>query len=186
MATNVKLSTLIESCHNEQMIRLLLLTFLLHSCLKPAQVKNQQQIIHSMASAIEQKYPKINHMEVEEFRNLKSDSFILVDIRSPKERQVSTIPGSIDKNALKSMPESTLEAKQIIFFCTIGERSSRYATEYQQQNQKLKVSNLHGSILSWIQKGGSLQDLSKQETKKVHVYSEAWSFVPKDFEPVWN
>lgn len=168
------------------MLRLILLSTLLYSCLNPASVSNQKEVISSMANTIARKYSSINHISAKQLKGLNKGAFILVDVRSPKERLVSTIPGSIDKNRFEKIEASEMKDKQIIFYCTIGERSSRYATKFAELNKNAKVSNLHGSILSWIQEGGPLEDSSKQNTKKVHVYSEAWSFVPKSFEPVWN
>jgi rhodanese-related sulfurtransferase len=139
-----------------------------------------------MANTIARKYSSINHISAHRLKSLKKGTFILVDVRSPKERLVSTIPGSIDKKRFEEIAASEIKNKQVIFYCTIGERSSRYASDFLEQNKEVKVSNLHGSILGWIQEGGPLEDPTKQETKKVHVYSEAWSFVPKSFEPVWN
>lgn len=108
------------------------------------------------------------------------DNYILVDVRSPIEVKLSTLPSAINITDYKTI-SSTLKPR--IFYCTIGMRASRFV-----QNQSLPGENLvlKGGILSWLHAGGKLHNSDGTEVSIVHVGSEAWKVTPKGIEAVWE
>ena len=171
------------------MKKLFVLPLLLLSCFNPQGVDNQAEIIKSVANTVALKHPNVNHIKPQDLRKLKADEFLLVDVRTGREQEVSKIKGAITAAEFELLLESqkeSLNQKQIVFYCTIGARSSAYAATLLKSGYEGRVSNLHGSILAWVQAGLPLVDKDEKVTKKVHVYSEAWSFVPKGYEAVWR
>lgn len=117
--------------------------------------------------------------------NLSDDqrgSYIVVDARSPVEREVSMIEGSIDQAQFESNID-VYQNKKIIVYCTIGYRSGFYAKELRQRG--LDAYNLREGILGWTQAGGQLVNTEGQETPKVHVYSRPWDLGVKDHVAVF-
>jgi len=107
---------------------------------------------------------------------------ILVDVRSPAEQQVSMIPGAItvaefEKNKHK------YKNKIVITYCTIGYRSGRFAGQLIKEN--FNAFNLEGSLLGWVHTNGQLLDAKGRPTKKLHIYSKGWNYLPKGFIPVY-
>ena len=101
--------------------------------------------------------------------------FVLVDVRSDKEINVSVIPGAItkaeyEKNAAKHRD------KLIIPYCTVGGRSGAYAKQL--AGQGVKVKNYEGSILKWVDAGLPLVTLDGQPTNRVHTYSNRYRIPP--------
>ena len=72
--------------------------------------------------------------------------------------------------------------KKIVLYCTIGNRSGRYAKKLRQQ--KIESYNLVGGILAWAWDEGQLID-SQGLTKRVHVYGARWNLLPNSYEAVY-
>lgn len=109
-----------------------------------------------------------------------ASDFVLVDVRSEKEVNVSVIPGAItkaeyEKNAAKH------RGKLVIAYCTVGGRSGAYAKQL--AGQGVKVKNYEGSILKWVDAELPLVTLDGQPTNRVHTYSDRYR-VPAKYEPV--
>lgn len=170
-------------------MKLLMTAFLLFSsCINPQEAKNKGEIVKAMAKAIAKKYGDAPQMTIEEFQKIpQKDAVILVDVRGPEERAVSTIAGAINRevfeNKLQENPQD-LAGKTIVSFCTIGERSSKYTRELKKRD--LNAFNLQESILGWSQRQLPLVDSQGKETRKVHVYGEAWNLIPKNYQGVWE
>lgn len=129
---------------------------------------------------------------------------ILVDCRTPGERAVSRLPGSIPQEAfearLKGQGSSasskggdsseatgaaaSLEGATVVAYCTIGYRSGLFANGLA-KDHGLKAYNLRGSILSWAHAGGALVDATGKPTKRLHTYGAKWALEPAGYESTW-
>jgi rhodanese-related sulfurtransferase len=104
---------------------------------------------------------------------------LLVDVRSPEERAVSTLPGAVDRReAEKALRNGTIAADvPVVCFCTIGLRSGVAAAALQRRFKERDVKNLARGVLGWTWESGDqpfvLPDGS--ETLQVHTYSSAWA-----------
>ncbi|GJL72331.1 MAG: hypothetical protein NMNS01_15300 [Nitrosomonas sp.] len=117
--------------------------------------------------------------------NLSSDQrniYIIVDVRSSEEREISIIGGSIDQAHFESNIEA-YQKKKVVVYCTIGYRSGFYAETLRRQG--LDAYNLSEGVLGWIQAGGLLVNTDGQITPRVHVYSRPWDLGVKDHVAVF-
>ena len=106
--------------------------------------------------------------------------FVVVDVRSDKEVNVSVIPGAITKAQFEKDADK-YRGKVIIPYCTVGGRSGAYAKQLAAKG--VKVKNYEGSILKWIDAGLPLVTLDGQPTNRVHTYSDRYR-IPAKYEQV--
>ena len=114
--------------------------------------------------------------------NLMADSrTVLIDIREPREQQVSMLPGTITE---KDFMNNSLNYKNAvkIAYCTISYRSGKFAQKLQRKG--IPVYNLRGGILAWVHAGGKIYD-QNGEAHRIHVYGRKWNLSPERYEAVW-
>ncbi len=109
-----------------------------------------------------------------------ASDFVLVDVRSDAEVNVSVIPGAITK-AQYEKNAKLYENKTVIVYCTVGGRSGAYAKQLAANG--VKVKNYKGSILQWVNAELPLQTLDGNPTNRVHTYSSRYR-VPAKYEQV--
>ncbi len=105
---------------------------------------------------------------------------VLVDVREPRERQVSTLPGAISQEEFEADPQR-YRSSLVVPYCTIGLRSGLYGQQLQQQG--FQVRNLAGSALAWAH-ADLLFEHQGQPTRRLHVYSPDWNMLPRGYEAV--
>jgi len=109
------------------------------------------------------------------------DAPLLVDVRPEVERAVSTIPGTMSREAFEADRERFRD-RDIVAYCTVGARSGWYASSLREEGWS--VRNLEGGLLAWTHAGGALTDASGDETRRIHVYGKRWNLAAKGYEPV--
>jgi len=150
--------------------------------MSPNQVANKSKIIEEMANTIQKKFPSVQNITVDDsIHNPKFSDSVFLDVRSENEKKVSIIPQSISMDQFNKNSK-LYKNKKIIVYCTIGYRSSEKVIELSKKG--FKAYNLKAGILAWAEQG-LLFEKNGTETKKVHVYAEAWNFLPKDYEGVY-
>lgn len=152
----------------------------LPSCIDPAKTAQPDKVVLSMSDALVKKYPETPVILVPELEG-KTD-IVLVDVREQKEIDVSIIPGAITQAEFEKNKEQ-YKGKLIVPYCTIGLRSTLYTNKLMKEGFKAK--NLKGGVLSYAHEGKSFIKDGK-ETKKVHVYGEAWNLLPKTYEGIFE
>jgi len=108
------------------------------------------------------------------------DRFVIVDVRSVAESNVSVIPGAITKAQFERKSEQH-QSKAIIVYCTSGFRSAKYANKLKQKGWN--AWNYKGSILDWCKHKLPLTTVEGTVTKRVHTYS-VWNRVPSEYTAV--
>lgn len=103
---------------------------------------------------------------------------VLIDVRSPAERAISTIPGALSVEVY----EAEAPDGPVVTFCTIGARSGDYAARLLTEGRE--VRNLSGSLLAWTHAGGPLVD-DAGPTVRLHVYGPRWDLAASGIEAVW-
>lgn len=143
----------------------------------------KQEKIMTMYRQYIPEFPQVEGITVEELQQLQQEQprLILVDVRSPEERAVSSIPGSISTEEFEHQLAEYQDTK-IIAYCTIGYRSGKYAQKMRQQG--VEILNLEGSLLAWSHIQGRLSNRNGI-TRKVHVFNRQWGLTAADYEPVW-
>ncbi|KAA1258698.1 molybdopterin biosynthesis protein MoeB [Rubripirellula obstinata] len=111
---------------------------------------------------------------------LPEPDFVVVDVRSDKEINVSIIPGAISK-AQYEKDSAKYQDKLVIPYCTVGGRSGAYAREL--AGKGVNVKNYKGSILKWVDAGLPLITPEGQPTNRVHTYSDRYR-IPAKYEQV--
>ena len=106
--------------------------------------------------------------------------FVLVDVRSVAEINVSIIPGAITKADFEKDREQ-YRGRTVIPYCTVGVRSGTYARQLAASG--MKVRNYKGSILEWVGAELPLVTLDGQPTNRVHTYSNRYR-VPSKYQQV--
>ncbi len=106
--------------------------------------------------------------------------FVVVDVRSDAEVNVSVIPGAITK-AHYEKNKSQYANRLVIAYCTVGGRSGAYAKQL--AGDGVNVKNYQGSILKWVDAGLPLVTLDGMPTNRVHTYSDRYR-IPTKYEQV--
>lgn len=151
-------------------------------CINPQKSANKDKIVSTMATSISKKFKSAPQMTIEEFTKLEKDSFVLVDVRPQEERDISTLPGAISISEFHQNKENYKD-KKVVAYCTIGFRSSKWVTDMKKTG--LNAFNLKESALGWAHRGFNFVD-KNGETKRLHVYEEAWNFLPDGYTGVFD
>ena len=146
---------------------------------------DRRSLVATMYEKYAAEFPQVKGIAVEDLQQLQQQSkkIVLVDVRSPKEREVSIIPGAIALEEFeKNLEQYSNSDAMIVAYCTIGYRSGRYAEKLRQQG--INIFNLEGSLLAWSHSQGDLvNDVGL--TKQIHVYGRQWELAADNYEPVW-
>lgn len=108
------------------------------------------------------------------------DDFVLVDVRSDAEVNVSVIPGAITKSQYEKNTQN-YQNKTVIVYCTVGGRSNAYAKQLAEKG--VKVKNYQGSILEWVKAELPVETLDGKPTNRVHTYSDRYR-IPAKYQQV--
>lgn len=101
---------------------------------------------------------------------------LIVDVRTPAEQSVSTLPGAVlmsPDQDLASLPQFA-NARRILVYCAGGYRSARAIAALPGGAGGRIVRNLHGGIVAYANEGLPLVTPVGTPTRKVHGYNEAW------------
>ena len=107
-------------------------------------------------------------------------NFVVVDVRSNAEINVSVIPGAITK-AQYEQNRRQYQGRLVIPYCTVGGRSGAYAKQLAKAGAKVK--NYQGSILKWVDAGLPVVTLDGKPTNRVHTYSDRYR-IPANYVQV--
>ncbi len=137
-----------------------------------------------IASDLEEDFDMIGHITPEELQNMLASNrrVILLDTRKPAEFKVSHIDGAIRisprasvDDLLAVLPESVEEA-DIVFYCSVGARSSRVAKRSQvalKARGAAHIYNLRGGLFEWHNQALPLVN-EDGPTDLIHPYSKYW------------
>jgi sodium/bile acid cotransporter 7 len=128
-------------------------------------------------------FPRIRDLSGSEVLALAKDRpVVLVDVREPYERAVSTLPGAMSEEAFLARRADMANAT-VVAYCTIGYRSGMFVRGMAHLNAT--VYNLRGGVLGWLHAGGNLTDPTGQPSLRVHVYGSTWNLAPLRYQAVW-
>lgn len=140
----------------------------------------------------ERSFASIPDLEVEravayadslEATDAAADDVVWIDVRDPRERRISTIPGAIDRSTYEERRDD-LEGRPVIVFCTVGYRSGLAARDLRRQG--VEAHNLAGGILAWAHADRTVVDgRTGEPTRRVHVFGWRWNLLPEGWKAVW-
>lgn len=130
--------------------------------------------------SIETRYSDINHIKADALLSFDGDAYVLFDVRKREEFDVSHLPGaiwvdpSITASDFLGEYSQILSGKVAVFYCSVGERSSRLATRVDAASDKsFRVHNLAKGIFGWHNDERKLS-AGQAETDAIHPYDEKW------------
>lgn len=131
-------------------------------------------------AGVREDFPDVRQISTAELASWLHDTGcpppLVLDVREPAEFEVGHLPGArcISPN---SDPAAVLEDispnRAIVVYCSVGYRSSRYATRLADAGFS-NVVNLEGSIFKWANEGRPLENASGGTNVKVHPFDSRW------------
>jgi len=144
--------------------------------------KDKRQKIDYMYAGYKKQFPEVRDISPQKVMALRSEGkTVLIDIREPREQQVSMLPGAITEKEFLNDPTKYKDAVKIAY-CTISYRSGKFAQKLQKKG--IIVYNLKGGMLAWVHAGGNVFN-QNGETHRIHVYGRKWDLGPKGYRAVW-
>ena len=129
------------------------------------------------------RFPDVSHLEPEQLSAmLAAGPVTLIDVRSPEEMAISTLPQAMP---IARMPNPPPPDAPLVVFCTVGYRSSLEARRLASAAPAAGVHSMAG-ILAWAHAGGEVIDSSTdQPTRRIHAFGPQWApMVPSGYEAV--
>ncbi len=114
-------------------------------------------------------------------RQFAGEKFVLVDVRSQEERDVSMISGAITAEHFEANT-GVAEGATVVCYCTIGGRSGMYAQNLAARG--INSMNMPGSVLSWSHAGGKFVD-ANGATNRINTHSPNLDLVAEGYKAVW-
>lgn len=106
---------------------------------------------------------------------------LLIDVRTPREFEVSHIQGAVRLDQAKAIAEAIKRNPDIpvVVYCSVGARSGAMADQVQTITGQ-PIFNLRGGIFRWIESGYPVFNI-QGETPFVDGYGWPWKFLlPSD------
>ena len=157
---------------------------LVHASSDPLLTDDQKRnIVDTMYEEYKNAFPELTDISPEAALKLmeRGKKPVFVDIRTPKERKVSMLPGAITEEEFLERAD-TYKNHIVVGYCTIGYRSGKLADRLRKKG--VSMLNLKGGLLAWVLAGGKVYD-ANGETKRIHVYGKKWNYPAKGYEAVW-
>jgi rhodanese-related sulfurtransferase len=133
----------------------------------------------SIDAWLRRSYPTVRHLDVDALAAWLDDPSRpaphLLDVRSPHEHAVSSIPGAVLAPSLDDALAALRgvdAAAPVVCFCSVGVRSARLAHALDQRGWRGAV-NLRGSLFAWANRGGALSN-ARGPAERVHPFNAAW------------
>ena len=132
---------------------------------------------------IVEQHPGVNHIDsVDLVRQLGSEEFVVFDVREKDEFSVSHLENAVQVDPDVSRSEfftlygENLENKTVVFYCSVGRRSSLLAEKLEadlQSHGTRDIFNLRYGIFGWHNQDMPLVS-NTGTTRYVHPYNQRW------------
>ncbi len=132
---------------------------------------------------IMQDFPGIAHISSDELQHIETNKALIFDIRKTDEYNVSHIAGAIlvspkmSANGFLEKYNDAAKGKTVIFYCSVGQRSSIFAKRVQdglKNSGTAAVFNLKGGLFDWHNENLPLVTTSNEPTEYIHPYNKFW------------
>lgn len=139
--------------------------------------------LDGVAVRLRRLHADIEHLSPEEFvRYCARCEPLLFDVRDAVEFAVSHLAGARRIDPATSAPAflanhaSEVRGRAVVFYCSVGVRSSRLASRIQadlRERGAEGVYNLEGGLFRWHNEGRALID-AEGATDRIHPYNASW------------
>lgn len=132
---------------------------------------------------IESSHEGVDHIAASDFLQLSASDVALFDVREIQEYEVSHLPGALQVNPDITAAEfeerfgDTLKNKTVIFYCSVGVRSSRLAERVAplvERSTGRAPANLIGGAFQWSNEGRPMVTPQGANTNAVHPFDDYW------------
>jgi rhodanese-related sulfurtransferase len=148
------------------------------------EASSREQVLEMYAKYKQNDFSEIPDFAAAEAMSLADSlAFVILDVREPKEREVSILAGSVDR---KTYDEHRQEWKgrPVLVYCTIGYRSGLATKKLREEG--VEAYNIIGGMLGWAHAGGEVLDGKTLEpTRRIHIYGSRWNLLPPGWQGVW-
>jgi len=150
-------------------------------------VKMQNSALVKTQAKISKQFEDIHHIERQTASHL-GDETVFFDVREPDEFHVSHLQNAIRVDPDLSGEEflkrygDQIEGKDLLFYCSVGMRSSAMAARVQSSWQDAgsrQIYNLEGGIFGWHNDQRTLFDAAGK-TDYVHPFNAYWGRMIND------
>lgn len=125
----------------------------------------------------------VKRIDTEEAQQIwQNQEPFIIDARTPKEFNVSHLPGAIrfEENLTNRIPKD----RPLLIYCTVGVRSNRVAKELSDLGFS-DVYDMKEGILGWANNQLPVVDNEDEPTEKIHTYSKSFAHLLKHGEAVY-
>ena len=131
-------------------------------------------------------YKTVSHITASSLSEMDSKDYVLIDVRESEEFAVSHIAGAIwvdpeiDADRFLSLYGDLISGRSVIFYCSVGVRSSRLAEKIQRSEAfqtPVQIYNLEAGVFGWHNEKRPLVQRSKdviRSTEFIHPYNRWW------------
>ena len=132
--------------------------------------------------SIKSEFESVQHIEASRFETIPSGDVVIFDVREQSEFDISHLEGALQVSPGISSREfistfnQMLTGKTVIFYCSVGQRSSDLAERVQDSlasSATTGIYNLQGGIFNWHNEKRALVSESGV-TDNVHPYNSYW------------
>ncbi len=118
--------------------------------------------------------------EIEKYQALNEpvppSSFVLVDVRSEREMEVSILPTAISKAEFEENIEE-YRGRIVIPYCMVGGRCGEFSKKLAEAGWKVK--SYRGSIIEWAQNKQPLVTANGEPTTRIHTNGKKFDLPPQ-------
>lgn len=143
----------------------------------------KQKKLDNMYASAKRSFPGVPEISAVDLmtRLEAGEKLVLVDVRQPREQEVSMLPGAITAEDFQKNADD-YEGKTVVPYCTIGGRSGMYSMQL--RSKGWDVLNFAGSVLAWSLAGGEFE-CEGQPTNRVYVNAKKYALVRDEHEAVF-
>jgi rhodanese-related sulfurtransferase len=133
--------------------------------------------------------PQMTVAEAQAALRESPQNWLVLDVREAGEYAVSRLPSAVrvppdaDADAFMRAVGDSVNGMQLLFYCSVGQRSSKLADRVQEDVTAaggLGVANLRGGIFRWHSEHGPLVN-AEGPVDRIHPYNAIWGrLMPRD------
>lgn len=154
---------------------------LTYKVMNPTLIENTATFsLSTVQIEIENRFETVDHISANALAAMDETAVVIFDTRPPTEYAVSHIKNAVRLNPDISPTEfsrnylSMTKGKTVVFYCSVGMRSSNVAARITGQLQETtEVYNLRGGVFGWHNEDRPLVTVSG-ETDAIHPYDKTW------------
>lgn len=152
-------------------------------------VAPMQPELASIHKKIEAYFQSVQHIDADGYVTLDSEQVVVFDVREPDEFAVSHLAGAIQlkpdisPEAFARQFKDTLSGKTVVFYCSVGWRSSDLAQRVDSvlvEQGVVASYNLTGGLFQWHNEERPLMSEAGNSTNAIHPYNAFWGSVIDD------